>query len=151
MAIAGLNGSRLAYVVTPLNGELEREHVRITTKEIGTTSNGKPRVTHTMERYLKKEPAGFMAYFPRGHAIRIRTKKELEQYGLDKPAHIINIEGMHDPNSPMGKLVAAQDQEARSGAFLDMQKAVIQMATRKSGAVLLPEQTVQPTMKERGK
>lgn len=152
MALAGVNGSRLAFVVMPLRGELEREHVRINTKEIGKSANGNPRLAHTMERYLKKEPAGFMAYFPRGHAIRIKSKADLAKYGLDKQASIINVEGLNDPNSPLGKLVQAQDQEARNGAFLDMQKAVMAMATRKSGSVLLPEQTASPLVKdEKGK
>jgi hypothetical protein len=141
MAFAATNGGRLSFVVVPLDmPEVMRDVCIMEEKSSGKNKDGTPRVMHTLTRKQQKEPAGFMVYFPRGHAIRVRTKADLERYGLDKKPHIINIEGLQDPNSPLGRLIVEQDQAARAGAYADLQKAVIALATRKSGNVLMPEQ-----------
>lgn len=135
-----VSGARLSYTVVPLKGEVEREVCVMKEKKIGKHRDGTDRVTHELVREKRKEPAGFMVYCPRGHAIRIRTQADLQKYGLDKKPNIINMEGMHDPNSPIGKLLTAQDEATRQGGYNDMQQAVIALATKKSGAVLMPEQ-----------
>jgi DNA integrity scanning protein DisA with diadenylate cyclase activity len=50
------------------------------------------------------------------------------------------MSGLHDPRSLMGKLMRAQDDTARKGAMNDLEEAVIQLATRKTGAIIMPEQ-----------
>ncbi len=136
-------GARLAFVAVPLKGDVMREKVTMVPREVGKDKHGNPRVMHEMKRVMKKEPAGFMVYFPRGHAIRVRSMEDLKKYGLDQKPNIINLEGLHDSNSPLGRLMTEQDQAARHGAFVDMQRQVIGLATKKSGSVLLPEQTEQ--------
>jgi hypothetical protein len=124
MAQAYMNGARLAYVVVPLEGEVTRK-INTWTKKAGLGS-----------KYVD-QPAGFMVYFPRGHVLRIRDRQMLRQYRLDKPAKIINLEGLADPNSPLGKMMMSQDDNARRGAFEDMEKQVIKLAQATSGRIEL--------------
>lgn len=130
MSVAQMSGTRLAYVVHAIDGKVKRPVYKLNPK-----SN-----PAGMKAVEVEQPAGYMVYFPRGHAIRIRDRKTLQHYGLDGPASIINIQGLNDPKSPLGRLIAAQDDNTRRGAMEDMQKAVIRMATAKSGPVLMPEQ-----------
>jgi hypothetical protein len=121
------NGARLSYVVVPLDGVVKRETI-----------------TYNREGGLRKktveQPAGYMVYFPQGHALRFKTKADLEQYGLNVEPHIINMNGMHTRNSPMGKLMAAQDEEARKKAYVSLEDQVIKLATAHTGSILMPEQ-----------
>lgn len=132
MTTIQMSGTRLAYVVVPLPGKVKRDVYLLNPK-----SNPRGMDDTVKER---EEPAGYMVYFPRGHAIRLKSMKELKHYKLDGPPNIINIQGLHDPKSPLGKLIAAQDDNARRGAMEDMQTAVIRMATAKTGPILMPEQ-----------
>jgi hypothetical protein len=132
MAAIARNGARLAYVVVPVKGAVSREIISIETK--AQNKDGKA----TMVDFKRKkvdQPAGYIVYFPRGHAIRLRSQDELRRYGLDKPAQIISMTGLNDPNSPVGRLMAAQDDEARRQIMVDMQQQVIQLATAKSGPI----------------
>jgi hypothetical protein len=119
--------ARLSYVVAQLPGTVERE-VTVFTRKDGLTKK------------IVKQPAGYMVYFPRGHVIRLKDKDALRHYGLDRPPIIINLEGLNDPRSPIGKMLMAQDEETRKGARLSLEKAVMQLATAKTGPVLMPEQ-----------
>lgn len=141
-----LSGARMAYVVVALKGEVEREVTYMKQKKVGKHRDGTDRVSHELVREMRKEPAGFMVYCPRGHAIRVRNADDLKKYGLDKQAHIINMDGLADPNSPLGKMMLSQDEASRKGGFLDMQNAVIKMATAKTGTVLMPEQVAKKEM-----
>lgn len=132
-------GSRLAYVVVPIKGTVTRPVVKFEEIPSGKDKNGQPKVQHKMRHELKEQAAGFMVYFPRGHAIRLRGR-DLKKYGLNKPAKIINMQGLNDPNSPIGKLIARQDNESRSQAFQMLEKNVIALATAKSGKILFPEE-----------
>lgn len=122
-------GARLSFVVVDLKdmGQIEREVVHF--------EKGKGLV-----REMKTQDAGYMVYFPRGHAIRIRNDEELRRYGFHREPRIINMTGLSDPNSPVGKMMMAQDDEIRKGAYADLEKMVIRLATAKSGNVLMPEQ-----------
>lgn len=126
----GTQGARLAYVVVDLH------------ESVGTVK--RPVTTWTKKDGLKtkmvEEPAGYLVYFPRGHVIRFRTKEELRQYGLDGQPPIVNLQGLNDPNSPIGRLLLSQDEGARRGAMETMEKQVIRLATAKTGPVLMPEQ-----------
>jgi hypothetical protein len=93
-----------------------------------------------LKQRLVDQPAGFMVYFPRGHCLRLKDKESLRKYGLDRQPTIINLDGLNDPNSILGKLVTAQDEASRHDAYADMEKYVIQLATAKTGSVVLPEQ-----------
>jgi len=130
----------LAFVVIPLKGEVSREVCIMQEKHVGKLKDGSPRIVHELKKEMRKEPAGFMVYFPRGHAIRVRTQEDLRAYGLDRKPNIISMEGLHDPNSAIGRLLMDQDQKGRDGAYADLQQQVIALATRKTGAVLMPEQ-----------
>jgi hypothetical protein len=125
---AAQTGTRLAYVVRPLEGTVEREIVVFDKK------NGEGLV-----RKMRKVPAGNMVYFPRGHVLRL-TDAQLKFYKLDRKPRMINIQGLNDPNSPIGKMINAQDEEERHGAYLDLEKSVMQLATAMTGSVLMPEQ-----------
>ena len=121
------NGARLSYVVVPLDGVVRRELTRYT-REGG------------LRKQTTEQPAGYMVYFPQGHALRFKTKADLEQYGLHVEPHIINMSGMHTRNSPMGKLMAAQDEESRKKAYVSLEDQVIKLATAHTGSILMPEQ-----------
>ena len=120
---AHMNGSRLAFVVVPQEGEVTREVCTMTKKG--------------MQKKAVDQPAGFLVYFPRGHVIRLKNRQELRRYRLDKPANIINLEGLSNPNSPLGKLMMSQDEVTRRGAFQSLEEQVIRLATAKSGKVEL--------------
>ncbi len=141
MFTANMNGARLAFVVRELQGTVRREkYVMKLVKK--ANPNGKTRDQYEMKSEMVEEPAGFMVYFPRGHVVRVPTRKLLEHYGLHLKPRIINMEGLADPNSPLGKLMTAQDEQARAGAMIDMERLVIQMACAKTGPMLMPEQVV---------
>jgi hypothetical protein len=127
-AMAMMTGARLAYVVRPIKGEVIRE--------VAVWNNEKKRI----DKKEVKKPGGFMVYFPRGHAIRLESEEDLKQYNLNQPPRVVNLEGIHDPNSPAGQLMNAQTDEARRGAFRNLEDQVIALATAKSGPVLMPEQ-----------
>ncbi len=119
-----MTGSRLAYVVVPQEGEVTRK-INTWTKKSGLS-----------EKYVN-QPAGFLVYFPRGHVIRLKDRNELRQYRLHRPAKIINLEGLNDPNSPIGKMMMADDEASRRGAFVKLEEQVIRMAQAKGGKVEL--------------
>lgn len=144
MATAHMNGSRLAYVVVPLKGNVVRDQIELVEKPAGRYKDGTVRNTFSMKRVPKEEPAGFMVYFPRGHALRFKSMDQLKQYNLDKKPHIINLEGLNDPNSPIGRLLAEQDENSRRGAFQTLEQSVIKLATAKTGHILMPEQVARP-------
>ena len=123
-------GTRLAYCVVNLNetiGTVKREH---------TTWSKKGGI----QKKMVEEPAGYLVYFPRGHVIRFRDKEALRHYGLAGPAPIINLEGLNDPNSPLGRMLMSQEEGAKRGAMESLEKQVIKLATAKTGPVLMPEQ-----------
>lgn len=119
---AFMNGSRLAFVVVPQEGEVVRK-IDTWTKKKGLSAN------------FVSQPAGYMVYFPRGHVIRCKNRSELRRYRLDGQPRVINIEGLSDPNSPFGKLMMAQDDQARQRGWDSMEQAVIKLCHAKSGKV----------------
>ena len=129
---AVMTGARLAYVVRKLEGTVKSTRHILQTK--AKDKNGRATLVERKEEVVE-EPAGYMVYFPRGHAIRL-SKEGLRQYGLDKEPQIVNLQGLQDPNSPTGKLFLSQDPKVRSAAMADLEKMVIQLATAKSGPVL---------------
>lgn len=122
-----MGGTRLAYVVRQLEGKVQRE-VTTWTKDKGLVQK------------MVEQPAGFMVYFPRGHVLRFKSVDELKRYQLDQPPQIVNLGGLNDPNSPLGKMLMSQDEGARRGAFESLEQQVIALATAKTGSVLMPEQ-----------
>lgn len=136
--MAAMVGARLAFVVRELEGEVERP--------VSTWKKGEG-VTQVM----RKEPAGFIVYFPRGHILRFKTKKELAHYNLDKKPKLMNMEGLYDPNSPLGQMFTSQSEEARQEAYVNLEEQVIALATAKTGPIVLPEQMkrAQPTKQTR--
>jgi len=121
-----MQGARLAYAVRKIEGDVERERA-VYDKEKGLT------------RKMVREPGGYMVYFPRGHVLRL-SEALLKQYRLDRPANIINMEGLYDPNSPLGKLLMAEDEGGRTMAFKQLEEMCIRMATVKTGPIVMPEQ-----------
>jgi hypothetical protein len=138
MFAAQTNGGRLAFVVRELEGTVTRKKYKLV--QANKKVNG--RTQWEMKEEMVEEPAGFMVYFPRGHAVRVPTKKLLEHYGLHLKPRIINLEGLTDPSTPLGKMMMAQDDQARAGAYIDMERMVIQLATAKTGPQLMPEQII---------
>jgi hypothetical protein len=126
MAIAQqMPGTRLSFVVVKLEGTLRRM-VTSWTKKDGLVPKEVP------------VPAGNLVYFPRGHVLRL-SDEALVHYGLNKKPRMINMQGLHDPESPLGKMLAAQDDAARANAYNDLEQAVMHLAIAKSGPVIMPE------------
>lgn len=117
-------GARLSFVVVEQTGTVQRP-VNYWKKGVGLT-----------EKYVE-QPAGYLVYFPRGHVLRIKDKKELVHYNLHREPHIINLQGLSDPNSPLGRVMMAQNEAGRAQAFSDLEKQVRQMAQASSGKVTL--------------
>ena len=116
--IAGvLKGSRLAYVVVKQDGEVKRE-VHYWTKD-------------GIKKKLLPEDAGYLVYFPRGHAIRVRSLAQLKHYRLHKEPKIIQMEGLNDPNSPLGKMFMSQDPQLRMASYRQLEQMVIDLAQAK--------------------
>lgn len=113
-------GTRLAYVVVPLEGEVIRIRTQWTKKE-------------GLKQIEKHEPAGFMVYFPRGHSLRIADEERLSFFRLNKRPRLINLQGLSDPNSPLGQMLSAQDDKSRVASWKKLEHQVIQLATAKSG------------------
>jgi hypothetical protein len=109
-----LNGSRLAYVVVKQDGSVIREK-HFWSKE-------------GIKKKLVEEDAGYIVYFPRGHAIRIRSQAMLRHYRLHLEPKIIQLEGLNDPNSPMGKMFLSQDPQLRMASYQQLEQMVIDLA-----------------------
>ena len=115
MAVSGiLNGSRLAYVVVKQEGSVKRE------KHYWSKDG--------IKKKLVDEDAGYLVYFPRGHAIRVKTLSMLRHYQLHKEPRIIQLEGLNDPNSPLGKMFLSQDPHLRMASYRELEQMVINLA-----------------------
>lgn len=112
-----LNGSRLAYVVVKQDGAVKRE------KHYWTKDG--------IKKKLVDEDAGYLVYFPRGHAIRIRSLAMLRHYRLHKEPKIIQLEGLNDPNSPLGRMFLSQDPHLRMASYRQLEQMVIDLAQSK--------------------
>lgn len=121
-------GARLSFVVVELEGTVKRPVTKYDHKK------------REIKHELVEQPAGYMVYFPRGHVLRFATKEQLERYGLNRKPNIINMQGLNDPNSPIGKMLYAQDEDGRERAYADLEKQVINLATARTGVNLMPEQ-----------
>ena len=114
MAISAiLNGSRLAYVVVKQTGSVKREK-HYWTKE-------------GIKKKLVDEDAGYLVYFPRGHTIRVKSMAMLRHYQLHKDPKIIQLEGLNDPNSPLGKMFLSQDPQLRQASYRELEQMVINL------------------------
>lgn len=133
MALLAMNGTRLSFVVRQLEGTVVRE-ITPFVRDKKTGMSG-------IERKQVEQPAGYMVYFPRGHSLRL-TEAQLKVYKLRGRPKLINLQGLDDPNSPLGRLMMAQDADERDLAFESLEKQVIALATAKSGKILMPEQIV---------
>lgn len=118
------SGARLAYLVVEMEGTVRRP-VHKWTKAKGLTVVD------------AEEPAGYLVYCPRGHVVRLKDRKALKQYGVSEEAPIVNIAGLQDPNSKVGKMMRSQDAEVRRKGYADLEKQVQQLAQAKSGVITL--------------
>ena len=110
---AVLKGSRLAYVVVKQEGSVKRE-VHYWTKD-------------GIKKKLLDEDAGYLVYFPRGHVLRIRSLAMLRHYQLHKEPKIIQLDGLNDPNSPLGRMFLIQDPQLRSASYHQLEQMVIDL------------------------
>jgi len=131
MSLTRIPGARFSHVVVKIDAKVTRTAYKFEKDKKG--------MQHLVP-YEKEQDGGFMVYFPRGHAIRIPNEEMLKHYGLHREPRIINMSGLHDPNSPVGKMLLAQDQETRDAGYEDLKKMVVRLATARSGNVLMPEQ-----------
>lgn len=120
--------ARMAFVVIPLEGKVKRTKITFVDK----TPKGAKVPHHEMKREAREVDAGFMVYFPNGHALRLSAKR-LTSLGLDKAAPIANMDGLHSPETPIGRLMLAQTNQARETAFRDLQQETIALALAKVG------------------
>jgi len=123
MAQVVQKGTRLQYVVQKLAGKVKRY--------VHSWENGQ------IVKKVVDEPAGFMVYFPRGHALRITNLSRLKHFGLDQKAKFTNMEGMVDPNSALGRVMMSQDEKDRTAAWSELEREVIALATAKTGPNIL--------------
>lgn len=123
-------GARLAWAAVQIPGTVQRE-ICVWTKKNGLTKK------------LVERPAGYLVYCPRGHVVRLENKEQLRHYGVDGDPPIIDMKGLNDPRSPLGKMFLSQDEGVRRGAMLSMEKQVMMLATAKTGPILMPEQMEQ--------
>ena len=115
MSVTGiLKGSRLAYVVVKQEGSVKRE------KHYWSKDG--------IKKKLVDEDAGYLVYFPRGHAIRVKSLAMLRHYQLHKEPRIIQLEGLNDPNSPLGKMFLSQDPHLRQASYRELEQMVINLA-----------------------
>lgn len=121
--------ARLSFVVVAMEGTVSREYTTWTKGE-------------GLQPKMVEEPAGFIVYFPKGHVLRFRTAAELKHYGLDKEPKFLDMEGMLDPNSAIGKLFMQQTDEDRAASWEMLEDQVIALATAKTGKIIMPEQVV---------
>lgn len=112
-----LKGSRLAYVVIRQEGSVKRE-------KCFWTKDG-------IKKKLVDEDAGYLVYFPRGHAIRVKSLAKLRHYQLHKEPQIIQLDGLNDPNSAIGKMFMSQDPMLRSASYRELEQMVINLAEAK--------------------
>jgi hypothetical protein len=122
-----MTGTRLAYVVVPQDGTCNRMYTLWDKKQ------------KKIVRTLMEEPAGYLVYFPRGHVVRIKDLKTLRHYKLHNEAPLINLEGLQDPRTPLGKLMLSQDANARMHAMEELRQQVIQMTKAVAGEVVVAE------------
>lgn len=121
-------GARLSHVVMPLEGEVEREVTRFS-KDKG------------LHKEMETQPAGFLVFFPRGHVMRLKTMAELEHYGLDRDPLFMDLKGLYDPNTAVGKLFSSQDENERAESYRHLEAQVIALATKNCGrGNIMPEQ-----------
>lgn len=135
--MAQVKGSRLEFVVVKIEEPVKRVHYIMKGRESGRNKDGTKRIIHNMETTEVQEPGGFMVYFPRGHAIRLPSLRHLKHYGLTREPRFVSLDGLNNPNSPVGKLMMAQDAEARDAAYKTLEAHVIALATAKSGPNIL--------------
>lgn len=122
-------GARLSFVVIPLEGTVKRT-VTLWSKDEG------------LQQVEREEEAGFLVFFPRGHVMRIRTQQELAHYKLDQDPKFMDMKGLYDPNTAIGKLFSSQDGPERVGAYRQLEAQVVALATAKSGrGSIMPEQS----------
>lgn len=117
MAHGILKGSRLAFVVVKQEGNVKREKCFWSKEGI--------------KKKLVDEDAGYLVYFPRGHAIRVRSLARLRHYQLHKEPPIIQLDGLNDPNSPLGKMFMSQDPMLRQASYRELEQMVIDLACAK--------------------
>lgn len=125
-----LQGTRLSFVVREITEPVKRKKYFLEGKTIVDARTGLKKTKFTRVERLVEEPGGFMVYFPRGHCIRLKDRAALRKYKLDQKPQLINLQGLSDPNSPLGQLMAAQDKDERAFAWDLLEKQVIQLATR---------------------
>ena len=117
MAGGILKGSRLAFVVVKQEGTVKREKHYYSKDGI--------------KKKLVDEDAGYLVYFPRGHAIRVKNLARLRHYQLHKEPSIIQLDGLNDPNSPLGKMFMSQDPMLRAASYRELEQMVIDLAEAK--------------------
>lgn len=116
-----MQGARLAYVVKKLEGTVKRTNYKFN-RRIGK-----------IEPYEVDEEAGFLVFFPQGHYLRIRTREDLVRYKINYKPPVISMNGLLDPNSPVGKLMSAQDEGQRTKAWEDMEADIAAIVRKRSG------------------
>lgn len=81
MAGRSMDGPRLPYVVRRLEGT-------VPTKTYSKEKDGPITEVET------EEDAGYIAFFPQGHWLRIRNKEDLVRYGLNRKPRPIGEDGL---------------------------------------------------------
>ena len=99
------------FEVHQLDGETcQREVRKYVTEENALGKKRNTMVTETVE-----EPAGYMAYFPNGNSIRVRTQEELRKLSLAGDATLVDMEtGQEVEIPPVASLKTLSERKTRS-------------------------------------
>lgn len=115
------HGSRLAFVTRKVNGKIKRTL---------RTWDAKAKEIKTKEVVVD---AGYFVYFPAGHYIHVPDEATLVKAGFNRPPKIVDLSGIHDPNSAIGQVLFAQDSQEREDAYAAMEQNVIDMVHARVG------------------
>lgn len=132
-----MNGERLAYVVVPIAGEVKRTVYTMEPKYKRGKKAGRNEEIIGYEMTPKEVvlPGGYLVFHPMGHTIRVRNDEELRRLGYDEPPEVIDMDPMVTAQSLLGKVLHAQSDDQRTGAFDNLADQVIAMARRVSGPI----------------
>lgn len=114
MAFNPPQGPRLPYVVRKLEGKVKRVQYRFN-RRLGK-----------IEPYEVEEDAGYLAMFPNGHYLRIRTKDDLIRFKINQRPKVINSDGLVLPESQV------------QVAFENMEANVAALVRKRSGPMAIP-------------
>ena len=129
-----MRGARLAYAVVKLRGTVKRFVYDYDVKKGGLVSKE------------VEQPAGYLVYFPMGHAVRVKDEVELAQIRFNgEPLApdgevFANMDGINSPNSKIGKLMRTQDKDNHTKLQQNFVDDVVKLVRARSGEITVTKE-----------